>query len=256
MTHAAHDWSFLRRPRWLLGHVIVLVALVVFVNMGLWQLRRLEERQQFNEILTTRTSETPRPLGEVLAEFGPDQDQLELRTVTVSGQYQVGEEVILRARSYNGLSGHHVLTPLDLGSGQAVLIDRGWVPIDFDQPGMSEFAPPAGTVRIDGVLRKTEVRGSFGPVDPTEGVLLQIARPNVERLDQQTTGSLAPVYIQLTAQTPAPSEYPVIVPLPEPSEGPHRGYAVQWFLFAAVVVVGYPTLLLRTSEVAGSVHSG
>ena len=39
------------------------------------------------------------------------------------------------------------------------------------------------------------------------------------------------------------SDYPALVPLPEPSEGPHRGYAVQWFLFAAVTVVGYPVLL-------------
>lgn len=248
MTDGIRDWSFLRRPRWLAGHVVALVAIVIFVNMGLWQLRRLAERQEFNEILISRTSESPQPLREVLAANGPDLDQLELRSVAVTGTFVPGEEVILVSRSYNGWSGHHVLTPLDLGGGQAVLVDRGWVPVDLDQPGMAEFAPPAGTVQIEGVLRKTEVRGSFGPVIPSEGVLSQIARPNVARIDRQTSGDLLPVYVQMINQTPAQGELPIIVALPEPSEGPHRGYAIQWFLFTVVVIAGYPILLKRTAE--------
>ncbi len=242
------DLSFLRRPKWIVGHVIVIIAVVVFVSMGFWQLRRLADRQDFNTILTSRAVATAAPLDEVLETYGPSQDDLELRNVVVTGSYRSTEEIILLSKSFRGLSGHHVLTPLYLSDGSAVVVDRGWVPIDLDQPGLSEFAPPEGEVTIVGVLRKTQVRGSFGPVDPPDGVLDQIARVDVDRISQQTAGALAPVWIQLLEQTPVqPSDSPAIVELPEPSEGPHRGYAVQWFLFTAVVAVGYPTLLWRTS---------
>jgi surfeit locus 1 family protein len=227
----------------------VIVALVVFVLMGLWQIRRLGERQDFNEILIARTNTAARPLDDVLAEHGPSQDELELRFVVATGAYRPGEEIVLLARSQNGLSGHHILTPLDLGDGRAVIVDRGWVPIDLDIPGMAEFAPPPGEVEVYGVLRKTEERGSFGPVDAPDGTLGQTIRVDLARLDQQIDGDLIPVYIQLNKENPASGlEYPDLVALPQPTEGPHRGYAVQWFLFAGVVVVGYPVLLWRTAN--------
>ena len=242
-------YRFLTKPKWIAGHLIVIVAVVVFVSRGVWQLRRLHDRQDFNSILVSRTAELSRPIGEVIEEFRGDDELLELRTVTAVGQYSPGEEVILLARSYNGLSGHHVLTPLYLADGSAVIVDRGWVSIDLDMPGMDEFAPPEGEVTVSGILRKTEVRGSFGPTDPADGVLTQTVRVDLERIDQQVAGDLLPVYVQLLEQDPAQAEsVPAVVDLPQPSEGSHRGYAVQWFLFALVAGVGYPILIWRTAD--------
>jgi surfeit locus 1 family protein len=243
------DYSFVVSRKWIYGHIVALVAIVIFVNMGLWQIRRLHEKQAFNAILTSRTAVDPQPLDEVLLAFGPDQDLLELRSVVVTGQYRPDEEIILRSQSFNGVSGHHVLTPLDLGDGRVIIIDRGWVPIDLDEPGRQEFATPPGQVAIEGFLRKAEVRGSFGPVDPPQGTLAQIARVDIARLGRQVDGELVPVYVQLAGQEPPQDgSLPAVVPLPQPSEGPHRGYAVQWFLFTAVVLVGYPILLRKTAE--------
>ncbi|MDJ0665023.1 MAG: SURF1 family protein [Acidimicrobiia bacterium] len=244
----ARDYSFARRPIWLVGHLVAIVAIIIFIAMGFWQLRRLADRQEFNSLLVERTNEAEVPLTEALTLYGPDQDSLELRVVSASGRYAPQEEVILLARSFNGISGHHVVTPLDLGGSRAIMVDRGWVPIDLDAPGLDVFAPPPGEVSVVGVLRKTEVRGSFGPSIPPDGVVTQVPRVDLERLDAQVGGDLAPVYIQLLEQVPAQTgELPRLVSLPVPSEGPHRGYAVQWFLFAAVTAVGYPILLRRTA---------
>lgn len=243
------SYQFARRPKWIAGHIIVIVAVVVFVNMGFWQLRRLGERQEFNDLLLERTTVGEIAFDDAVARYGPDQDNLELRVVVATGEYRVSEETILLARSFNGLSGHHVLTPLYLDDERALLVDRGWVPIDLDRPGMAAVAPPPGETTVYGVLRKTEVRGSFGPVIPAEGVVTQVPRVDLARLDGQVEGELAPVYVQLLKQNPAlDATYPALVRLPEPSEGSHRGYAVQWFLFAAVAAIGYPILLRRTSE--------
>ena len=112
---------------------------------------------------------------------------------------------------------------------------------------MEPFSPPAGQVNVVGVLRKTEVRGSFGPTIAEEGFLEQVPRVDLERLSRQIEADVIPVYLQLLKQNPAQSgDLPALVPLPAPSEGSHRGYAVQWFLFAAVTAVGYPILLRRT----------
>jgi surfeit locus 1 family protein len=247
MSHA--DYSFVRRPKWVAGHIIVLIAVAVFINMGFWQLRRLAERQDFNDRLLARTTVAEQPLDATLARYGNSQDDLELRIVAVTGTYRTVDEVILRAQSLNGISGHHVLTPLDLGDGRVLIVDRGWVPIDMDQPGQPEARPPAGVVDIHAALRKTQVRGSFGPVDPAEGTLTQIARVDLARLGQQIDGEVIPVFAQLLKQDPAqPGDLPALVPLPQPSEGSHRGYAVQWFLFAGVTLVGYPLLLRRTAD--------
>ncbi|MDJ0924457.1 MAG: SURF1 family protein [Acidimicrobiia bacterium] len=252
MSDRTTDYSFARRPKWIAGHLIALLAVVVFVNMGLWQLRRLEERRDFNARLLSRTTEAEIPLAEALTTYGPSQESLELRMVTAAGTYAPHEEVILVGRSYNGVSGHHVLTPLHLGGDRAIMVDRGWVPIDYDEPGLEVFAPPRGQVTILGALRKTEVRGSFGPSIPAEGVLTQVPRVDLERLSEQIGSDLVPVYVQLLEQYPAQAgEWPIPVALPEPSEGSHRGYAVQWFLFAGVTLVSYPLLLRRTAE-AGS----
>ena len=243
------DFGFARRPKWIAGHLLALIAIVVFINMGFWQLRRLEERRDFNDRLLSRTNEAEIPLVEALRIHGPEQESLELRVVTVSGTYAPHEEVILLARSYSGVSGHHVLTPLYLGGDTAILVDRGWVPIDLDQPGLEVLAPPRGQVSVVGVLRKTETRGSFGASIPATGTARQVPRVDVARLDEQTAAELVPVYLQLLKQNPAQrGDLPRLVPLPEPSEGSHRGYAVQWFLFAMVTLVGYPILLRRTAE--------
>ena len=242
------NYAFARRPKWIAGHILAVVAIVVFVSMGFWQLRRLADRQDFNALLTSRAVAEAQPLGAIVDSSFVDAAEVELQRVVATGEYAVGEELMLLARSFNGLSGHHVLTPLYLGDGTAVIVDRGWVNIDQDTPGRSEFAPPAGAVRVEGVLRKTETRGSFGPVDPATGTLERIARVDLERIDQQVDAELLPVYIQLLSQDPPQADdIPAIVGLPTPSEGPHRGYAVQWFLFAGVVVVGYPILLRKTA---------
>lgn len=245
------DFSFARRSIWLVGHLIVIVAVIVFIAMGFWQLRRLADRQEFNSILVERTDEAPIPLLDALDRYGPDQASLELRAVTVSGRYASDEEVILLARSYQGISGHHVVTPLYLDGNTAIMVDRGWVPIDLDSPGLPNFAPPRDAVTVSGVIRKTEVRGSFGPSIPPDGAVTQVPRVDLERLDSQVEGQLLPVYVQLLEQDPEQAvDLPRLVALPEPSEGPHRGYAVQWFLFAGVTVVGYPILLWRTAATA------
>ncbi len=243
------DYSFVRRPRWIAGHLIAAIAVVIFVLAGLWQLSRLDERRATNATIGERT------LGPAIdlpaapqtdAEIGA----LEWQLVEIDAEWRTEDEVILRARSLRGVSGHDVLTPATVDGSEVVMVNRGWVPIDVEDPPVGLAEPASPTTEVRGVLRTTEERGSFGPVDPPDGRLARVARVDLERLDQQIEGDLYPMWVQLLEQTPGQPDYPRLRPLPSLDDGPHLSYAVQWFIFATVVVVGYPTLLVRTAQTA------
>jgi surfeit locus 1 family protein len=226
-----------RRPIWLLGHVVALVAVLSFVRLGVWQLDRLHEKQARNRIIAARSDGPPIAIEDV------DPDRAEYQHVEATGTFDVDDEVTIRNRTFEGVVGRHVVTPLVLDDGTAVLVDRGWIPLDGSPP-----APPAGEVTVDGVLLKTQER-SIGPKDPDAGVLDELNRVDVQRVQQQVDVDLYPLYVQLQAPAPV-GDYPEVLEPPPRDEGPHRSYAFQWFLFAAVVVVGYPILLRRRSRQA------
>ena len=240
------DWRFVRRPIWLVGHVVVIVLVVTFVTAGFWQLRRQVERNDLNAVLDERFAAAALT-GSDLATATPE--AIEFRTVVLTGVFDGEAEVILALQSLNGSSGHRVLTPLVMSSSagfDAVIIDRGWVPIDFDQPGNPAFAPPPGEVTVTGIVRRTQTRGRRVP---ETGEFTQIGRVDVGRLQQQMEYDLAPFFVHLTGLSPPSTvELPLPAPLPGLDPGsPHVAYAVQWFVFATIGVVGYGILLSRRS---------
>lgn len=240
------DARFLLRPSWLLRHLLVLVLVVVMVNLGFWQLGRHDERREQNDLVEARQEEPVAPVEDVLGpDTSPDEvDRLDYRRVRATGTYRVDEQVLVRNRSFNGAPGSWVLTPLVLDDGTALVVSRGWVPLDAD---LERAEPPDGEVTVEGYVQETQERGSFGPTDPAEGTLDDLARVDVERLDQQVDEQLLPAWVQLAEQDPAQAEpVPAPVPLPEPDAGPHLSYAGQWFIFSAIAAVGYVVLLRRS----------
>ncbi len=235
-------YRFLTRPRWIAFHLLVIALVVLMVNLGFWQLRRYHERHDANVALAERSTAPAVPVTEI-----PDRDVAgaEWRTVTATGRYDAAGEVLVRNRSFNGAAGFHVVTPLVAGDGTAVLVNRGWIPVT-DEAAVPP--PTAGTVSIEGRVRVTQVRGSFGPQDPPEGTLTRVARIDVARLQQQLPYPVRPFYVELTAQQPPAGDLPLLIPLPERDDGPHLSYAVQWWIFSACAVVGWVVVVRKSAK--------
>ena len=247
-------YRFLLKPRWILSHIFVLVVVVVMINLGFWQLSRLDERKAANSIVTNAMKQPAEPLSTVLpAGTASTTEQVKVvdyQPVYVTGTYRSDEQVLVNNRTNNGAPGYWVVTPLVLSDGTAVAINRGWIPFSYTADGSwEEFAPPKGTVTVQGLLRQSQVRETNGlvssPKDSEVGTLRALARLDVGRLAQQIDERLIPGYISLRVQDPAQGELPVPVPLPELSQGPHLGYALQWFAFALLTIIVYPLLLRR-----------
>ncbi|HZJ08798.1 MAG TPA: SURF1 family protein [Trueperaceae bacterium] len=247
----------LLRPRWIFGHLLAAGLVALFIALGLWQVRRLDQRQAHNAIVIERSARQALPLDEALAESEAAGEVLEYLPVTVEGEFAPEHEVLLRGRSIAGQPGFNVLTPLVL-DGQdgtatktAVLVERGWVPYENDSVPVIAAPPPAGDVEVAGRLRAPTTRppgasGRFAPRDPTEGALVQTYYVDVQRLAMQMPFELLGAYVQRTgSEPPQPAQLPLPLPEPEVDEGPHRGYAIQWFSFAVIGVVGYAILLRK-----------
>jgi cytochrome oxidase assembly protein ShyY1 len=242
--------SFLVKPRWLVLTVLVVVATVAMVLAGFWQLRRLDERRGHNAVIRARTAAPAVAAGDVLRAgqpLGEAGAAVEWQTLTATGTYDAERGVLVRNRSLDGAPGYHVVTPLVLGDGTALLVNRGWIPLS-PAAGQSPQAPPppTGEVTVEGRARATQERGALGPRDPADGVLTEVARVDVARLAQQLPYPVLPAYVELTGQTPDPSSpLPRLIRPPELDEGPHLAYAVQWFIFASLAVIGWVVLVRR-----------
>ncbi len=247
--------SFLLKPRWLILHLCAIALAILFINFGFWQIRRLHQRQAHNTLLEERLSQAPEPLAKLLLSYSTDSPandnaSIAFRPVTVTGAYDSSKEVLLRtADNYNDQPGYYLLTPLKLSESEALLVKRGWVPFELNVPPIAEANPPLGQVELEGVVLLPTVRpsgflSSLTPRDPP-GELEITAYTDTKRLESQLPYKLLPVILDLKQQSPAQTT-PLPLPneVPEFTNGPHLGYAIQWFSFALIGIVGY-SLLLR-----------
>ncbi len=233
-------YRFLFRPKWIAFHLLCLGAVFLMISLGLWQLRRLDERKEFNAEVAERSELPPVSIDELLAEPGFTPEDATWRRVTAAGVW-LPQQVTVFNRSQDGLAGDNVVTALVQDNGTTVLVNRGFVPLGIDQP-----PPPSGDVEIIGTVRASQGRRRGELTD--EGLALtEVRRVDLDQLGPQFPGTVAPVYLDLIASDPpTEGDYPAPVPPPELSEGPHLSYAMQWFIFSAAVVVGWVLAVRRS----------
>jgi cytochrome oxidase assembly protein ShyY1 len=235
-------WSFLLQPKWIAGHLLVVFVAVVFVLLGFWQLHRNDQKHNKDAVAKAKYAAPAPALG------APDSEPATGARAEATGRYDAAGEALLRNRVHEGEGGFDVLTPLVLGDGTAVVVDRGWVPRNVVDRNTAVLDPPAGTVTVRGPV------GASRPLQPEDSVDQQAGRTTLPRVDlermQQDTGyDLRAVYINAQFQNPLPVDGLPALPTPPPSDDVnHLQYAFQWFAFALIPLVGWPIVLYRVSR--------
>lgn len=230
-------------PRWLITTLLVVIAVGVMVRLGIWQLDRLSERRAFNARVQTQIDAPPLDLNRPFV--AGDLYDMEYRQVVVRGVYDPSQQILLRNQVWENRPGYHLLTPLWLeNSAYAVLVDRGFIDLDQGQPDQRAKYAVSGPVEVHGIFLRPHVPRYFGVPDPTltpgQTRLDVWNAVNIDRIQQQINGPLLPIYI-LAAPDPAQPGPPYAqLEQPDLTEGPHLGYAMQWFAFAAILGLGYP----------------
>lgn len=216
-------------------------AVLLFAVLGNWQLDRAVEKRA------------------VIADFerggvAPDLlrlpgDARRFQRVSARGHYEPERQFLLDNRIHEARPGVHVLTPLVLGDGSAVLVNRGWLPFGKtrrDLPDTSVNAEPRVVAgRIDTLARPAIEL----PAKATEGWPKLVQYPRMDELSTQLGRELHPRVILLD---PWESDgYIRAWAPPGATPARHLAYAVQWFAFAALAAAIWFVLgLRRTGDAA------
>jgi len=232
----------------------VVLAILVMLALGVWQLDRLGQRRAENAAIAARLDQPPLDLNTapiaVLPPYTP---------VRVTGIFDFDNEIVLRNRAHLDSPGVHVLTPLRLaGSDAAVLVDRGWIPYTQAEPALrAAYHQPAGEVVITGLVQPSQVRAAaFLPADPAPAP----GQPrldawywvNLDQIAQQMPYPLRPFFIEADSSGDA-GTLPIAGSTVDLSDGPHLSYAIQWFAFALILAVG-SLALWRQRRRAAPIH--
>ncbi len=176
---------------------------------------------------------------------------LEFRTVQIEGQYDLANTLVLGNQVWDEQIGVHLLTPLKIaGTETVILVDRGWIPFeDWKNRNLIAY-DETGTVRVEGMLRVTQTKlGLRDCLDETAGEApFQVWCLALDGIAGYLPYDLLSVYLIQAPdgeQTAPPYR---TIPQIEITEGPHLGYAVQWFSFAAILLIGYPFFVRREMQ--------
>ena len=232
----------LLRPRWVAGHLLVLVLTVTFCALGFWQLARNSHKQAL--VRRARAAyAAPAPDVSHAAPTG--------NRGSAAGRYDAEHEVLLRNQVHNAKVGDDVLTPLVLADGTAVIVDRGWLPVIGTKTTPRGAAPAAGPVDVRGIVHTSS---PLSPQDTVVDAGGQLALPRVDlaRIGRTLPYRLLPRWIQMQAQSPAPlAGSPALPQPPSPDQVNHMQYAIEWFSFAAIGLIGWPIALVGFSRRRG-----
>jgi len=216
-------------PKDWVGAGFALLVAALFVRLGIWQLDRLHQRRAINAAVLARRALPPVTITSATLPV----DSVRDRRVVATGAWDYAHERVWGARSYEGVPGVAVLTPLKIAGAGGVFVDRGWAP-SADALHVDHAALHEGDSATVTGFAYAAPRGR-GDVDPA-------------RLRDSIPYALAPFVIQAQPGHPERSEGLVRWPVPELSDGPHLFYAIQWFAFAGIVIVGMGAVLKKNVE--------
>jgi cytochrome oxidase assembly protein ShyY1 len=222
--------------------LLVLVLTVSFVALGFWQLARNHHKQSL--VRKARAE---------YAASAPDITSTEIAIGSpgeASGRYDTTHEVVLRNISRDGRDGVDVLTPLVLADGKAVIVDRGWVAATGSGRPVTTAAA-TGRVVVRGIVYGSSTLNAQDTVKRV-GNQLSLPRVDLARIGEEVRYRLLPVWITARYQSPPPArDAPALPQPPPPDQVNHVQYAIEWFAFAAIGIIGWPVALYAFSKRRG-----
>lgn len=229
--------SHMRFPLW--ATVFTLIGIVILCLLGGWQLQRMAWKNEILHHLDEAYAANPmdkKLTYAALLDAGKE-NAMFLRG-HAAGQFLYQNEIAVGPRSYRGMPGYQIITPMALEDGGILLINRGWVPEDRKDPAARREGQLPGRQVVTGLARIPPEPGAFTPDNiPDKG---EWYRANIDDVAVHFGLRQVAPYL-LTAERPDHPTYGY--PLPE--EGPwrptnnHLGYALFWFAMAGVLAVIY-----------------
>lgn len=229
--------------------LLVLAAIAGLVRLGFWQLERLEQRRARNAQIAHQLALPPVALTPGFSLPG-DLAQLKNRRVVAQGEFDFSQQVALLYQNRQGAPGLHLMAPLVLADGStAVLVDRGWIPQTAAAPEQWPQFDEPDPAAITGFIQLPQTLPAAGGTRTPNTPRIEWYRVDIPAIQAQLPYKLLPIYILQSAAAQNSDDLPYRVePEFDLSDGPHLGYAGQWYLFALILGVGYIYYLVKTAR--------
>ena len=218
--------AILRR---VIATVLALGTAGVCVRLGLWQIDRHEQRKASNAVIAARIEQDT-----VVLRSADLPDSMEYRMIRAVGVFDRSREIVEQGRAVNGMPAVYVATPLVTPEGFAVLVERGWAPSASARSVDLVALREPDTSHVEGMLLRLD--GGSVPSDTSWPLYVRRADPVV--LQPLFPYPLAPLVLRRTILPPGAPAGLRPAPLPQLTAGPHLSYALQWFAFAMIAVIG------------------
>jgi cytochrome oxidase assembly protein ShyY1 len=215
------------RPGWRMT-LFTALLLPLVLSLGAWQLRRAEEKRQFEQAFMDRIGALAHAPGEAVEDF---------ERIRIAGAYEAERDFLLDNQTHDGAVGFGVVSSFLADDGRRWLINRGFLAGDRARRSLPEVKTPRGHVVLTGLVwPELGLLPVFGEDAWSEGWPKVVQRLEVERMAALLAGAV-PVEVRLEPGAPG-----VFVPAPVALNMPaskHTGYAVQWFGLAVALAIGY-----------------
>jgi len=213
------------RVRRVLPTLAMVAAVALCIAAGNWQRGRLAQKEALAARLAAAEAAPVVPLPSGVVAW-PD---WRFRKVELAGRYDAARQILIDNKVHAGRAGYHVVTPLALSDGRAVLVNRGFGAGGATRAELPDAPPPGGEVRVRGRIN----------LPPPDYVELSSAAPqgsvwqNLDpaRFSAATGLAVLPIVVEATEGDDALARD---WPRPDTGAEKHRVYMVQWYAFAAL----------------------
>jgi len=221
-----------RRVRAVVVLAAALAATALAARLGAWQLDRAARKTALAEAIEARAALPDLATTALARSTGELEPQLH-RRIRLEGIWLREHTVFLDNRQMNGRVGFHVITPLQIAPGDAVLVQRGWVPRNSrDRTALPALASPSGKVEVLGRIAGPPPKLYDFAAGEERGTIRQ--NIDLEQHARAVGAALRPLSVVQLVGPPADG-LSRDWPLPAPDVHKHYGYAFQWFALAALI---------------------
>jgi cytochrome oxidase assembly protein ShyY1 len=225
------------KPRWLALFALLVLIIVTFAELGLWQLHVAQDKG-LAEALRKAHEARPVMVDAVVRPHQPFPNAASARPVIAIGSYAAEGQVLVGPRRLEDREGYWVVTPLVVdGTGARLAVVRGFV-ADAADAG----TPPQEPVQVTGALAPGESPAQEQP-SPTGAKEPVLGALDLAVLVNRWPGELYNAFVFAQGEQQVATRAAVVpgtglerVPPPQVTGGikwRNAAYALQWWVFAA-----------------------
>ncbi len=228
----------MKPPVW--ASILTITGVLILCGLGSWQFQRLQWKTDILAQIDTAYAKDPMDFeltGSNLAEL--EDDTLFVRGFA-EGLYLHDKEIAIGPRTSEGTPGYHIITPFETLDNHIILVNRGWVPMDYKS---MDIVRPDEPMIITGTARKPERINPFVPKNMPE-------QDQWFRLEPESIAAakgLAPV-MPYILYVESDDRFPHALDTAWRPNNNHLSYALFWFSMAGILLIIFYLRFIRKAK--------